>query len=108
MFKVVRVVATIIFLASIVLVFIGAFVIGSDVSGVHFVFCRLLELSHSIIDSVHSCVSLLCLLVSLTHSSPSQNTMPTVFVIIEYLAYTWYTLSYIPYARTAVLKVFGM
>ena len=30
-----------------------------------------------------------------------------VFVIIEYLAYTWYTLSYIPYARSAVLKVFG-
>lgn len=31
-----------------------------------------------------------------------------VFVIIEYLAYLWYTLSYIPYARSAVLKVFGM
>jgi len=31
-----------------------------------------------------------------------------VFVIIEYLAYTWYTLSYIPYARSAVLKVFGV
>ena len=31
-----------------------------------------------------------------------------VFVIIEYLAYTWYTLSYIPYARSAVLKVVGM
>jgi len=27
-----------------------------------------------------------------------------IFVIIEYLAYTWYCLSYIPYARTAVLK----
>lgn len=33
---------------------------------------------------------------------------PTVFVILEYLAYTWYTLSYIPYARTGVLKVVGM
>jgi len=32
----------------------------------------------------------------------------SVFVIIEYLAYTWYTLSYIPYARTAVLKMIGM
>lgn len=31
-----------------------------------------------------------------------------VFVIIEYLAYTWYTLSYIPFARTAVLKFFGL
>ncbi|KAI0703603.1 SFT2-domain-containing protein [Cytidiella melzeri] len=65
MFKPVRVLATIVFLASIVLVFVGAFVIGSDV---------------------------LCI----------------IFVIIEYLAYTWYTLSYIPYARSAVLKVFGM
>ncbi|EPQ58071.1 SFT2-domain-containing protein [Gloeophyllum trabeum ATCC 11539] len=65
MFKPVRVLATIIFLGSIVLVFVGAFVIGSD---------------------------LLCIL----------------FVIIEYLAYTWYTLSYIPYARTAVLKMVGM
>jgi len=65
MFKPVRVVATIIFLAAIGLVFVAAFVIRSDI---------------------------LCL----------------VFVIIEYLAYTWYTLSYIPYARSAVLKVFGM
>ena len=32
MFKPVRVVATIIFLASIALIFVGAFVIGSDVS----------------------------------------------------------------------------
>lgn len=65
MFKPVRVVATIIFLGSIILVFIGAFVINSD---------------------------LLCI----------------ILVIVEYLAYTWYTLSYIPYARSAVLKVFGM
>ncbi|PIL23857.1 hypothetical protein GSI_13608 [Ganoderma sinense ZZ0214-1] len=64
MFKPVRVVATILFLASIGLIFVGAFVIRSD---------------------------LLCI----------------IFVIIEYLAYTWYTLSYIPYARSAVLKVFG-
>jgi len=65
MFKPVRVIATIVFLASIVLVFVGAFVIGSDI---------------------------LCL----------------IFVIIEFLAYTWYTLSYIPYARTAVLKAIGL
>ncbi|KAH9951295.1 SFT2-domain-containing protein [Amylocystis lapponica] len=65
MFKPVRIVATIVFIASIVLVFIGAFLIRSDI---------------------------LCI----------------IFVIIEYLAYLWYTLSYIPYARSAVLKVFGM
>ncbi|KAJ3574562.1 hypothetical protein NP233_g1678 [Leucocoprinus birnbaumii] len=65
MFKPIRVVATIVFLASIGLVFVAAFVLKSDI---------------------------LCI----------------IFVIIEYLAYTWYTLSYIPYARSAVLKVFGM
>ncbi|KIJ60641.1 hypothetical protein HYDPIDRAFT_116939 [Hydnomerulius pinastri MD-312] len=65
MFKPVRLVATIVFLGSIGLVFVGAFVLGNEV---------------------------LCI----------------VFVIIEYLAYTWYSLSYIPYARSAVLKLVGM
>jgi len=31
-----------------------------------------------------------------------------VFVIIEFLAYTWYCLSYIPYARSAVKGMVGM
>jgi len=65
MFKPVRLLATAVFLGSVVLVFIGAFVIGSDI---------------------------LCI----------------IFVVIEYLAYTWYTLSYIPYARSAVLRLIGM
>ncbi|KAF9504290.1 hypothetical protein BS47DRAFT_1308385 [Hydnum rufescens UP504] len=62
MFKPVRVVAAILFLGSIGLVFVGAFVLKND--------------------------------VGLTMS---------FFVIIEYLAYTWYSLSYIPYARYAFL-----
>jgi len=65
MFKPVRVVASIVFLASIGLIFVGAFVLRNDV---------------------------LCI----------------IFVIIEYLAYTWYTLSYIPYARTAITSAIGM
>jgi len=64
MFAPVRIVATIILLASMGLVFVGAFVLGNP---------------------------LLCI----------------IFVIIEYLAYTWYCLSYIPYARAAVLKMIG-
>jgi len=64
MFKPVRVAATLVFIASIGLVFVGAFVIGNGI---------------------------MCL----------------VFAFIEYLAYTWYCLSYIPYARTAVLKTVG-
>jgi len=65
MFKPVRIVATIVFLASVALVFIGAFVLKSEV---------------------------LCI----------------IFVVIEYLAYTWYCLSYIPYARTAVKNMVGV
>ncbi|KAK0445490.1 Got1/Sft2-like family-domain-containing protein [Armillaria borealis] len=65
MFKPVRVIATFVFLVSIVLVFIAAFVLDNDI---------------------------LCL----------------IFVIVEYLAYTWYTLSYIPYARAAVTKAVGL
>ncbi|TFY65044.1 hypothetical protein EVG20_g5743 [Dentipellis fragilis] len=65
MFKPVRIIATILFLASIALIFVGAFVLDSGI---------------------------LCI----------------IFVIIEYLAFLWYTLSYIPYARTAVLRIFGM
>ena len=52
-----------------------------------------------------------CASVSFTVRVPCTGADPTflaVFVIIEYLAYTWYTLSYIPYARAAVLKLFGM
>lgn len=65
MFKPVRVVATLVFLGSMVAVFITAILVSVDI---------------------------VCL----------------ILVIVEYLAYTWYCLSYIPYARTAVLKVFGM
>jgi len=65
MFKPVRVIATIVFLASIGLVFVAAFVLRNEI---------------------------LCI----------------VFVVIEYLAYTWYTLSYIPYARAAVIKAVGL
>ncbi|KAL5490225.1 hypothetical protein ACEPAI_5058 [Sanghuangporus weigelae] len=60
MFKPVRIAATLIFLVSIALIFVGGIVIGSGA---------------------------LCI----------------IFVIIQFLAFTWYTLSYIPYARTVVM-----
>ncbi|PPQ78530.1 hypothetical protein CVT25_011802 [Psilocybe cyanescens] len=65
MFKPVRVVASIVLIASIGLVLVGAFVLKNGI---------------------------LCL----------------IFVFIEFLAYTWYTLSYIPYARAAVTKAVGL
>lgn len=105
MFKPVRVVATILFLGSIGLIFVGAFVIKSDVSTyIHYhPPSSVLTTRHPPpTDSVHKYARRPHPTITHTHRSF------TVFVIIEYLAYTWYTLSYIPYARTAVLKVFGM
>ena len=104
MFKPVRVVATLIFLGSIVLVFVGAYVIGSDVR----IRCACATFNtEAVLSPQFRC----CALVSFALRVPYLETDPasiTVFVIIEYLAYTWYTLSYIPYARAAVLKLFGM
>ena len=100
MFKPVRVVASIVFLASIAMIFVSAFVIKNDVR------IHLLFLPHALTYYISRLSALVC--------SPhfvhliTELTLILVFVIVEYLAYTWYTLSYIPYARTAVLKVFGM
>ncbi|WVQ74223.1 hypothetical protein IAR50_003818 [Cryptococcus sp. DSM 104548] len=63
MFKPVRVVATILLFAAIIMTFVSAFVLPT----------------------------VLCI----------------IFVIVQYLAYLWYTLSYIPYARTAVKSAIG-
>jgi len=65
MFKPVRIVASVVFIASIALVLVGAFALNSGI-------------------------------------------LSLVFVIVEFLAYTWYTLSYIPYARAAVTKTIGL
>jgi len=65
MFKPVRVAATLILIAAIIMVFVAAFVLE---------------------------ISVLCI----------------IFVIIQYLAYVWYTLSYIPYARAVVTKAVGL
>ena len=117
MFKPVRVVATFIFLGSIVLVFVGAFVIGSDVSSSYYHIAKNTILNILLFQCpgfMHQYVPPHVRLIPhhpLTQTLLSLHVTPhnyTVFVIIEYLAYTWYTLSYIPYARSAVLKVFGM
>jgi len=65
MFKPVRIAATIIFLASIAMIFMAVFLLHLDL-------------------------------------------LTIIFVILEFIAYTWYNLSYIPYARTAALKMIGM
>jgi hypothetical protein len=36
-----------------------------------------------------------------------QSILCLILVFVEFLAYTWYTLSYIPYARAAIKKTVG-
>jgi hypothetical protein len=36
-----------------------------------------------------------------------KNLLALIFVVIQFLAMTWYSISYIPYARDAVLKCFN-
>jgi hypothetical protein len=70
-------------LASIALVFVGAFILDNGILCI----------------SMLTCIEACC-------DSMAQRYL-AVFVIIQYLAYTWYTLSYIPYARAGVAKFFG-
>lgn len=106
MFKPIRVVATIIFIASIVLVFVGAFVIGSDVRLLVFPFFPIL--SHANCCPWFGVGSLPKYVCSSLLFSSADITIAPVFVVIQYLAFTWYCLSYIPYARQAILKMIGM
>lgn len=101
MFKPVRIVATIVFIAMIGMIFITAFVIKSDVrpSPTPYFKPYVLILSRRF-SALVGFPSALCVFLYLRSF--------TVFVILEYLAYTWYTLSYIPYARSAILKMIGM
>jgi hypothetical protein len=85
MFKPVRVIATIIFLSMIIMIFVSAFVLHSGTLS---------------ISKRH--------LVEFVSPVRFAQARDAVFVVLEYLAFLWYTLSYIPYARAAVLKVFGM
>jgi hypothetical protein len=75
MFKPVRLVATIIFLASIVLVFVGAFVIGSDVSQVSSVGLTMDAhvFSHSCYVSVRIDCLFMPVLIWLTYSNCSSR-----------------------------------
>ncbi len=82
MFKPVRILATVVVLAMIVMIFVSAFVLNNT----------------TLCISKYNCVRL----------CPFAQARDAVFVVLEYIAFLWYTLSYIPYARSAVLRVFGL
>ena len=110
MFKPVRVIATVVLFASIGLVLVGAFVLHNGVGIGRILFHLERLLIYPLLSTQVLCLSELSLFFSsLYHIFLTISFFfMAVFVIIEFLAYTWYTLSYIPYARTAVLKVIGM
>jgi hypothetical protein len=103
MFKPVRIVATVVFLASIALVFVGAFVIKNDVRPLRFSLVHDSHIASPVSGPLHRCLP-----IPDFRKTDTDRSLSAVFVIVEYLAYTWYTLSYIPYARAAVLKIIGM
>ncbi|XP_036403576.1 vesicle transport protein SFT2A-like [Megalops cyprinoides] len=56
---------------------------------------------------VATCVMLLCLALTLCSVFWWQkNGLAILFCILQFLAMTWYSISYIPFARDAVMKCF--
>ncbi|KAJ8248252.1 hypothetical protein GJAV_G00240030 [Gymnothorax javanicus] len=54
-----------------------------------------------------TCVMLLCFILTLCSAFWwKKNGLAIIFCILQFLAMTWYSISYIPYARDAVLKCF--
>jgi hypothetical protein len=92
MFKPVRVVATVVFLTAIIIVIVIVIVTATD-------FAFPTTLGIILYYSKHSICGLFHLFAQARDAA---------FVVVEYLAFLWYALSYIPYARSAVLRVFRL
>ncbi|XP_062497935.1 vesicle transport protein SFT2A [Pezoporus occidentalis] len=52
-------------------------------------------------------VMLLCLILTLCAVFWGKKGLAMLFCILQFLAMTWYSLSYIPFARDAVIKCFS-
>ncbi|KAK6329510.1 vesicle transport protein SFT2A [Coregonus clupeaformis] len=56
---------------------------------------------------IATCVVLLCLILTLCAVFWwNKKGLAIIFCILQFLAMTWYSISYIPFARDAVMKVF--
>ncbi|XP_063047484.1 vesicle transport protein SFT2A isoform X2 [Engraulis encrasicolus] len=56
---------------------------------------------------IATCVMLLCLILTLCAVFWwKKNGLAIIFCILQFLAMTWYSISYIPFARDAVMKCF--
>lgn len=54
-------------------------------------------------------IMLVCLVLTLCAAFWWKNNgLALLFCILQFLAFTWYGLSYIPFARDAVIKLFSM
>ncbi|XP_028844434.1 vesicle transport protein SFT2A isoform X3 [Denticeps clupeoides] len=56
---------------------------------------------------IATCVMLLCLILTLLSVFLwGKRGLAIIFCILQFLAMTWYSISYIPFARDAVIKCF--
>ncbi|GAA6236373.1 vesicle transport protein SFT2B, partial [Lates japonicus] len=59
--------------------------------------------------AIATTVMLVCLVLTLCAAFWWKNNgLALLFCILQFLAFTWYGLSYIPFARDAVIKLFSM
>lgn len=57
---------------------------------------------------ITTCVVLISLVMTLISALVLKNSaMTLIFMFIEIVAYTWYVLSFLPFAQTCVKKIFG-
>lgn len=91
MFKPIRVVATIVMFACFAMVWVSVFAINEEVR------CSILRHSPSPTTSSQG----------LFFFTQFLQVLAIVFCVLLYLAYIWYCLSYIPYARTFVKNIFS-
>ncbi|KAM9334247.1 vesicle transport protein SFT2B-like [Symphorus nematophorus] len=71
--------------------------------------CRQLQTMCAKERALATVIMLVCLVLTLCAAFWWKNNgLALLFCVLQFLAFTWYGLSYIPFARDAVIKLFSM
>ncbi|XP_028255642.1 vesicle transport protein SFT2B-like [Parambassis ranga] len=71
--------------------------------------CRQLRSMCAKERALATAIMLVCLVLTLCAAFWWKNNgLALLFCVLQFLAYTWYGLSYIPFARDAVIKLFSL
>ncbi|XP_061571572.1 vesicle transport protein SFT2B-like isoform X1 [Cololabis saira] len=71
--------------------------------------CRQLKTMCAPERALATAIMLVCLVLTLCSAFWWKNNgLALLFCILQFLAFTWYGLSYIPFARDAVMKMFSL